>query len=272
MARQPCIECRRRPPQGNRRRCSTCQLRHEPIGDQVLAARLRLAMVPERLRVKRTPKLMRRAPAGTAWCAGCQSWRDHEDFAGSATTCRACASARQHDAMVAKVYGLTAAQYDALLALQGGRCAICRARPRSKRLAVDHDHASGAVRGLLCSRCNHELMGSAWDSEAIAQALLGYIRTPPAAGSWLPPETAPPFTREGGAVRPSKPSAPASAAKHAAFGKPSERPSRAPAAMDSLVTDDAAGIIASLDLDIASYQRLYGALGRHLAAVDPAPF
>ena len=47
--------------------------------------------------------------------------------------------------MVERTYGLTAEQYDALLARQGGRCAICRARPKSKRLAVDHDHATGEV-------------------------------------------------------------------------------------------------------------------------------
>lgn len=133
------------------------------------------------------------APAGSSWCAGCQSFRDVEDFAKGATRCRACASATSHAAMIAKTYGLDAAGYDALLARQGGRCAICRARPKSKRLAVDHDHVTGAVRGLLCSRCNHDLLGSAWDSLALATALWHYLNTPPATGAWLPPEKAAPL-------------------------------------------------------------------------------
>lgn len=93
-----------------------------------------------------------------------------------------------HGAMIAKTYGLSPEEYDALLKLQGGKCAICRARPVSKRLAVDHDHASGAVRGLLCSRCNHDLLGSAWDSSAMALALWHYMNTPPASGLWKAPE------------------------------------------------------------------------------------
>jgi Recombination endonuclease VII len=41
-----------------------------------------------------------------------------------------------------------------MLAEQGGGCAICGAEPKTKRLHVDHDHKTGAVRGLLCFRCN----------------------------------------------------------------------------------------------------------------------
>lgn len=131
------------------------------------------------------------SPAGTTWCAGCQSFRDLEDFGKGQTQCRPCASAKTHAKMIEKTYGLDAEGYRALLLAQGGKCAICRARPRSKRLAVDHDHKTGAVRGLLCSRCNHDLMGSAWDSLALVAALWHYLNTPPALGSWLPPEKAP---------------------------------------------------------------------------------
>jgi hypothetical protein len=46
----------------------------------------------------------------------------------------------------------------ALLASQDGRCAICRsACGTGRRLAVDHDHATGRIRGLLCFRCNTSL-------------------------------------------------------------------------------------------------------------------
>jgi hypothetical protein len=157
-------------------------------------------MVPEDMRVKRTATIQRLAPDGTAWCAGCQSFRDLVDFGKGATSCRACSSAKTHAATIAKTYGITGDEYEALLRAQGGRCAICRARPKSKRLAVDHDHKTGAVRGLLCSRCNHDLMGSAWDSLALASALWHYMNTPPAAGEWLPPEAQPPLIPDASAA------------------------------------------------------------------------
>lgn len=57
-------------------------------------------------------------------------------------------------------YGLTLADYDTMLEAQDGVCAICR-KPETRdhgngpvRLAVDHNHDTGEVRKLLCSRCN----------------------------------------------------------------------------------------------------------------------
>lgn len=58
-------------------------------------------------------------------------------------------------------YGLTAAEYDALLKTQDGRCAICRRKPKTRRLSVDHDHSlkgRASVRGILCMRCNRYLV------------------------------------------------------------------------------------------------------------------
>ena len=56
-------------------------------------------------------------------------------------------------------FGITAAQYDALLVEQGGTCAMCPATALTsgKRLAVDHDHQTGEVRGLICDLCNRAL-------------------------------------------------------------------------------------------------------------------
>lgn len=54
-----------------------------------------------------------------------------------------------------KAYGVSEDEYLARLDQQSGTCAICReVCSTGKNLAVDHDHSTGAVRGLLCARCN----------------------------------------------------------------------------------------------------------------------
>jgi Recombination endonuclease VII len=124
-------------------------------------------------------------PDGWRWCAGCQSLVP--TFYTSGSRCRACSSEASHGSMIEKTYNLTAEQYAALLELQDHRCAICRARPQSARLAVDHDHRTGKVRGLTCVKCNHELLGAAHDSLDLLQNAVGYLKAPPASGSWQPP-------------------------------------------------------------------------------------
>ena len=83
-----------------------------------------------------------------------------------------------------KVHGLTPERFQALVALQGGLCAICsepetrrrkRGRPGTTPLHVDHDHATGEIRGLLCSRCNAAL-GFLRDREDLCAAAMEYLR------------------------------------------------------------------------------------------------
>jgi hypothetical protein len=54
-----------------------------------------------------------------------------------------------------RLYGITMEQYDAMLAAQNGGCA-CRGSVQNgdKPLFVDHDHATGTIRGILCHDCN----------------------------------------------------------------------------------------------------------------------
>lgn len=54
-------------------------------------------------------------------------------------------------------FGITVEQYDEMLAAQNGACGICSKPPEKKRLAIDHDHETGAIRGLLCVPCNAAL-------------------------------------------------------------------------------------------------------------------
>lgn len=57
-------------------------------------------------------------------------------------------------------YGITQADFDKMLEEQNGKCKICSTPQEEaalKRLHVDHDHSTGEIRGLLCSRCNGAL-------------------------------------------------------------------------------------------------------------------
>lgn len=73
-------------------------------------------------------------------------------------------------------YGLTYADYERMLEEQGGVCAICRCEESSKqfgktrRLALDHNHATEKVRALLCHGCNHTLGRMGDDPELLRRA------------------------------------------------------------------------------------------------------
>ncbi len=72
------------------------------------------------------------------------------------------------------LYGLSSAQFAEMERTQGGACAICREVQTTKRLAVDHCHATGRIRGLLCSGCNCAL-GLAKDRPGVLRAAAEYL-------------------------------------------------------------------------------------------------
>lgn len=94
--------------------------------------------------------------------------------------CRPCVSKANHEKRVAETYGLEPGQYDLLLAAQDGACAICRRKPGAKRLAVDHDHTTEEVRGLLCKACNRDVLGHLRDDTEALQRAIEYLNDPPA--------------------------------------------------------------------------------------------
>jgi len=75
--------------------------------------------------------------------------------------CKACRCGISSDYHLKRCYGITTQQYNELFLRQEGLCAICGRHQAEfkRRLAVDHDHATGKVRGLLCGLCNRALGG-----------------------------------------------------------------------------------------------------------------
>lgn len=75
--------------------------------------------------------------------------------------------------VIRKQYGLTPEDVRNMLVGQAGRCLICFRVP-SEDLVIDHDHASGKVRGLLCQKCNR-MLGHANDRAAIFRSAIRYL-------------------------------------------------------------------------------------------------
>jgi hypothetical protein len=78
-----------------------------------------------------------------------------------------------------KRYGLTVEAYRQLVDAQAGLCAICRRQPTGRGQAgilhVDHDHVTGKIRALLCTRCNTAL-GLLLDDPTIVQEAVEYLK------------------------------------------------------------------------------------------------
>jgi hypothetical protein len=128
-------------------------------------------------------------------CKACQNLRVNADFytyrnGRPHQPCKACRSADAkaryqddpaHFAVLTrrqrlKIYGLTVGDYERILTEQHGRCAICRTGDpgHTRAFHVDHDARTGAVRGLLCSKCNRGL-GHYDDSPARLRAAADYL-------------------------------------------------------------------------------------------------
>lgn len=107
--------------------------------------------------------------------------RNNRSSDGRASYCRPCHNARTR-ASVARNggsrkyhlhhrYGVGTKQVEAALAAQGGLCAICRVKPATQ---VDHNHASGQMRTMMCDGCNGGL-GAFRESEALLLKAIAYL-------------------------------------------------------------------------------------------------
>lgn len=125
---------------------------------------------------------------GNKQCRECAGWFPLSDYTrfihskdGLGAYCPTCRKRRS----LRNMYQITLEQYEALLAKQGGVCAICGSEDESgKMLAVDHDHAccpgtdrscGKCVRGLLCSACNQGI-GKFRDDIGRLESAIAYLK------------------------------------------------------------------------------------------------
>jgi hypothetical protein len=80
--------------------------------------------------------------------------------------------AKARESHLKRTFGITTSQYTTILKSQGGKCGVCKrpARQFKKRLAVDHDHKTKRIRGLLCIHCNRYVIGRHRDPDLFANA------------------------------------------------------------------------------------------------------
>lgn len=140
-------------------------------------------------RVRRVAPADLKVPSGSKWCPDCGAVLPLVDFvrtvqskSGYSAYCKPCHNTRSRASReklggsrtyhLTRRYGITAAEADHLLALQGRVCAICTVAPAGH---VDHDHATGAVRALLCFNCNGGL-GQFKDDPEVLRAAAEYVR------------------------------------------------------------------------------------------------
>lgn len=117
-------------------------------------------------------------------CSQCHIPKDEGDFYPRRANCKVCHNLRSNShysseknhAQNLKRYGLSVQEYDQMLEDQGRVCAICRmGQSRGHSLAVDHDHSTGNVRGLLCHRCNR-VLGVVKDNPELLATMIEYLR------------------------------------------------------------------------------------------------
>lgn len=74
-------------------------------------------------------------------------------------------------------HGLSVELYEFMLREQEGLCDICK-NPETREgwpLSIDHDHATGHIRGLLCHKCN-KMLGLAKDSVLLLESAIKYLK------------------------------------------------------------------------------------------------
>lgn len=111
---------------------------------------------------------------GRLWCFQCRSWKAHGAFVldksrrgGRASRCKPCIS----EASTAARHGMTIDQLKEFRDRHGNKCGICAT---TRSVVVDHHHATGRVRGLLCQNCNSAI-GKLQENPALFLEAIKYL-------------------------------------------------------------------------------------------------
>lgn len=105
----------------------------------------------------------------------------HRDGVPRYSYCKPCHSTYQRIQKLARQFNLTVEDYETIFNFQGGVCGACKRPPipGKARLAVDHNHKTGLIRGLVCAWCNR-VMGLLRDDADRFASMATYLTTPPA--------------------------------------------------------------------------------------------
>lgn len=106
-----------------------------------------------------------------------------------------CSKINARESKLLTRYGISLEEYEIILAFQDGVCYICKRPPKPGQvLAVDHNHKTQKVRGLICLWDNrHNVAGR---SDATILAMADYITNPPAPAALGKEVLAPPIKRK----------------------------------------------------------------------------
>ena len=127
---------------------------------------------------------------GRKRCSDCRELLTLDQFShpksGPSSRCKRCK--KSYD--LTRRYSIDLARYEEMLASQGGSCAICGGTPGktpniTRGLAVDHNHATGALRGLLCTNCNVSI-GKFRDSKRLLEKAITYLNRACTPGAGAP--------------------------------------------------------------------------------------
>lgn len=111
----------------------------------------------------------------TSRCSGCHGLLSEERRIRALRAYDPAFKARHElDKSYRRTFNLSLEDYESLLSLQGGGCKTCGTAPGEKRLAVDHCHRTGVIRGLLCHHCNM-ILGLCEDDALRLRSLAEYV-------------------------------------------------------------------------------------------------
>lgn len=124
---------------------------------------------------------------GEYLCIVCHTWKHLGDFYkdksaanGRASKCKPCCNLLNRHKKRYKRYGLTRQQFEEKFEAQNGQCAACEVElelegRRTRSPCVDHNHSTGEIRDILCTRCNLAA-GNLKDCSERARKLMNYLK------------------------------------------------------------------------------------------------